>query len=170
MSIKMVEISYLAIFHAYEYPASTCSHCSSVLSLGSFILCPFFRLPWPVSTELLWRTRRQLWVPLKWCWVCYQVQEELRDSQNWSVFQPYLTINMTTKEHLSVSLHLVSIFVLIMQVPLQTALDMVLTGKNIKPDKAKKLGLVDHLVDPLGGSRSNQSVGNNFSIWWNCIV
>lgn len=39
-----------------------------------------------------------------------------------------------------------------MQVPLQTALDMVLTGKNIKPDKAKKLGLVDHLVDPLGGS------------------
>lgn len=77
---------------------------------------------------------------------------------------PALSHNMTTKEHLSVSLHLVSIFVLIMQVPLQTALDMVLTGKNIKPDKAKKLGLVDHLVDPLGGSRSNQSVGNNFSI------
>lgn len=76
---------------------------------------------------------------------------------------PALSHNMTTKEHLSVSLHLVSIFVL-MQVPLQTALDMVLTGKNIKPDKAKKLGLVDHLVDPLGGSRSNQSVGNNFSI------
>ncbi|XP_061180899.1 trifunctional enzyme subunit alpha, mitochondrial-like [Saccostrea echinata] len=35
-------------------------------------------------------------------------------------------------------------------VPMQTALDMVLTGKNIKADKAKKLGLVDHLVDPLG--------------------
>lgn len=52
----------------------------------------FFRLPWPVSTELLWRTRRQLWVPPKWCWVCYQVPEELRDSQNWSVSQPYLTI------------------------------------------------------------------------------
>lgn len=57
-----------------------------------------------------------------------------------------------------------------MQVPLQTALDMVLTGKNIKPDKAKKLGLVDHLVDPLGGSRSNQSAGNNSYIWQNSIV
>lgn len=31
-----------------------------------------------------------------------------------------------------------------------TALDMQLTGKNIKADKAKKLGLVDLLVDPLG--------------------
>lgn len=30
------------------------------------------------------------------------------------------------------------------------ALDMALTGKNIKADKAKKLGLVDLLVDPLG--------------------
>lgn len=146
MSIKMVIISYRAIFHADEYPASTCSHCCSVLSLGSFILCPFFRLPWPVSTELLWRTRRQLWVPLKWCWVCYQVQEELRDSQNWSVFQPYLTIWQPK----NIYQYLYN-FVLIMQVPLQTALDMVLTGKNIKPDKAKKLGLVDHLVDPLGG-------------------
>ena len=27
---------------------------------------------------------------------------------------------------------------------------MMLTGKNVRPDKAKKLGLVDHLVDPLG--------------------
>lgn len=42
MSIKMVIISYRAIFYADEYPASTCSHCSSVLSLGSFILCPCF--------------------------------------------------------------------------------------------------------------------------------
>ncbi|XP_055593317.1 trifunctional enzyme subunit alpha, mitochondrial [Uranotaenia lowii] len=31
-----------------------------------------------------------------------------------------------------------------------TALDMALTGKNIKADKAKKLGLVDLLVNPLG--------------------
>lgn len=41
-------------------------------------------------------------------------------------------------------------WVFLLQVPIQTALDMVLTGKNLKPDKAKKLGLVDHLVDPLG--------------------
>ncbi|XP_056019992.1 trifunctional enzyme subunit alpha, mitochondrial-like [Ostrea edulis] len=34
--------------------------------------------------------------------------------------------------------------------PIQAALDMVLTGKNIRADKAKKMGLVDHLVDPLG--------------------
>ncbi|XP_053693292.1 trifunctional enzyme subunit alpha, mitochondrial [Sabethes cyaneus] len=31
-----------------------------------------------------------------------------------------------------------------------TALDMALTGKNVKADKAKKLGLVDMLVNPLG--------------------
>lgn len=30
------------------------------------------------------------------------------------------------------------------------ALDMALTGKTIKPDKAKKMGLVDELVNPLG--------------------
>eukprot|EP00600_Ochromonadales_sp_CCMP1393_P001899 CAMPEP_0174984558 /NCGR_PEP_ID=MMETSP0004_2-20121128/17796_1 /TAXON_ID=420556 /ORGANISM="Ochromonas sp., Strain CCMP1393" /LENGTH=700 /DNA_ID=CAMNT_0016236995 /DNA_START=214 /DNA_END=2316 /DNA_ORIENTATION=+ len=29
-----------------------------------------------------------------------------------------------------------------------TALDMMLTGKNVRPDKAKKLGLVDLVVDP----------------------
>ena len=27
---------------------------------------------------------------------------------------------------------------------------MMLTGKNIKADKAKKMGLVDAVVDPLG--------------------
>ncbi|XP_077976618.1 trifunctional enzyme subunit alpha, mitochondrial-like [Styela clava] len=32
----------------------------------------------------------------------------------------------------------------------QTALDMALTGKNIPAKKAKRLNLVDHLVDPLG--------------------
>ena len=31
-----------------------------------------------------------------------------------------------------------------------TALDMMLTGKNIKPVKAKKMGLVDATVEPLG--------------------
>jgi len=30
------------------------------------------------------------------------------------------------------------------------ALDMILTGKSVKADKAKKLGLVDMTVDPLG--------------------
>ncbi|CAM9826360.1 unnamed protein product [Ectocarpus fasciculatus] len=33
-------------------------------------------------------------------------------------------------------------------VGLQTALDMILTGKNIRPHKALKMGLVDQLVDP----------------------
>lgn len=31
-----------------------------------------------------------------------------------------------------------------------TALDMALTGKNVKADKAKKLGIVDLLVSPIG--------------------
>lgn len=35
-------------------------------------------------------------------------------------------------------------------VPLTDALDMCLTGKNIRADKAKKIGLVDALVDPIG--------------------
>lgn len=30
------------------------------------------------------------------------------------------------------------------------ALDMALTGKNIKPSKAKKMGLVNATVEPLG--------------------
>nr|XP_036846527.1 trifunctional enzyme subunit alpha, mitochondrial isoform X1 [Manis javanica]XP_036846528.1 trifunctional enzyme subunit alpha, mitochondrial isoform X2 [Manis javanica] len=30
------------------------------------------------------------------------------------------------------------------------AFDMMLTGRNIRADRAKKMGLVDHLVDPLG--------------------
>ncbi|KAK7504057.1 hypothetical protein BaRGS_00004789 [Batillaria attramentaria] len=34
--------------------------------------------------------------------------------------------------------------------PVPTALDMMLTGKTIKPDKAKKMGLVDQTVQPLG--------------------
>ncbi|KAL3912671.1 MAG: hypothetical protein SGPRY_008258 [Prymnesium sp.] len=35
-----------------------------------------------------------------------------------------------------------------------TALDMLLTGKTIKPDKAKKMGLVDFVVDPHALERS----------------
>jgi enoyl-CoA hydratase/long-chain 3-hydroxyacyl-CoA dehydrogenase len=35
-------------------------------------------------------------------------------------------------------------------VALPTALDMLLTGKNIRPDKAKKMGLVDQTIEPLG--------------------
>lgn len=30
----------------------------------------------------------------------------------------------------------------------QATLDMILTGKNIRPDKARKMGLVDLVVDP----------------------
>ena len=40
------------------------------------------------------------------------------------------------------------------QIGLPDALDIALTGKNVRAEKAKKLGLVDLLVDPLGpGSR-----------------
>lgn len=162
MSIKMVIISYLAIFYADEYRASTCSHCSSVLSLGSFILCPCFQVALACQYRIAVKNKKTaLGAPEVMLGLLPGAGGTQRLPKLVSV--PALSHNMTTKEHLSVSLHLVSIFVL-MQVPLQTALDMVLTGKNIKPDKAKKLGLVDHLVDPLGGSRSNQSVGNNFSI------
>lgn len=38
------------------------------------------------------------------------------------------------------------------QVGLPSAFDMMLTGRNIRADKAKKMGLVDHLVDPLGNN------------------
>ena len=38
----------------------------------------------------------------------------------------------------------------IIQVGVPAALDMCLTGKNIRADKAKKMGLVDSTVDPLG--------------------
>lgn len=36
------------------------------------------------------------------------------------------------------------------KIPLPDALDMMLTGKNIRANKAKKMGLVDALVEPLG--------------------
>ncbi|XP_062979754.1 trifunctional enzyme subunit alpha, mitochondrial [Elgaria multicarinata webbii] len=42
-------------------------------------------------------------------------------------------------------------------VGLPAAFDMMLTGRNIRADKAKKMGLVDQLVDPLGpGIKSPQ--------------
>lgn len=40
-------------------------------------------------------------------------------------------------------------------VGLPNALDMMLTGRNIKADKAKKMGLVDQLVNPLGPGLSS---------------
>ena len=39
---------------------------------------------------------------------------------------------------------------IIIQVGVPAALDMCLTGKNIRADRAKKMGLVDSTVDPLG--------------------
>jgi len=39
---------------------------------------------------------------------------------------------------------------LVRQTSLPTALDMMLTGKTLKADKAKKLGLIEQLVEPLG--------------------
>ena len=41
--------------------------------------------------------------------------------------------------------------------PIPTALDMMLTGKTIKADKAKKMGLVDQVVQPLGKWRTTDS-------------
>ena len=35
-------------------------------------------------------------------------------------------------------------------VSIANAFDMMLTGKNIRPDKAKKMGLVDQVIEPLG--------------------
>ena len=37
-----------------------------------------------------------------------------------------------------------------LQIGLPDALDLSLTGKNVRADKAKRLGLVDLLVEPLG--------------------
>ena len=45
----------------------------------------------------------------------------------------------------------------LLQIGLPDALDMALTGKNVRAEKAKKLGLVDLLVDPLGpGLKSSE--------------
>lgn len=41
------------------------------------------------------------------------------------------------------------------EVGLPAAFDMMLTGRNIRADKAKKMGLVHQLVDPLGTSAWN---------------
>ncbi len=44
-----------------------------------------------------------------------------------------------------------------------TALDLALTGKTLKADKAKKLGLVDLLVDPIGpGIHDSQTNTMNY--------
>jgi len=43
-------------------------------------------------------------------------------------------------------------------VGMQAALDMMLTGKNIRPDKAKKMGLVDVVVDPNALERTAVAV------------
>lgn len=41
------------------------------------------------------------------------------------------------------------------KIGLPSAFDMMLTGRNIRADKAKKMGLVDQLVDPLGKKEYN---------------
>ena len=45
-------------------------------------------------------------------------------------------------------------------VSISTALDMMLTGKNLKASKAKKLGLVDHIIDPIGVGLKNIEENN----------
>lgn len=44
--------------------------------------------------------------------------------------------------------------------PLQDALDLLLSGKQVKADKAKKLGLVHTLVEPLGPGESGPASEN----------
>ena len=39
---------------------------------------------------------------------------------------------------------------IVAQIPLDQAFDMILTGKNVRPSKARKLGLVDVVVNALG--------------------
>lgn len=46
--------------------------------------------------------------------------------------------------------HLDECVCVLLQVGLPSAFDMMLTGRNIRADKAKKMGLVHQLVDPLG--------------------
>lgn len=46
-------------------------------------------------------------------------------------------------------------------VALPTALDMMLTGKTLKPKKAKSVGLVDRLVEPLGPGIESSSVNTH---------
>ncbi|CAD5209455.1 unnamed protein product [Bursaphelenchus xylophilus] len=46
-------------------------------------------------------------------------------------------------------------------VSLPNALDMVLTGKTINPRKAKSIGLVDRLVEPLGPGVEDQAVSTH---------
>jgi len=43
-------------------------------------------------------------------------------------------------------------------VSLPNALDMMLTGKNIRPDKAKKMGLVNQTIEPLGPGAGDPKV------------
>ena len=38
----------------------------------------------------------------------------------------------------------------VIQVSIPNAMDMMLTGKNIRADKAKKMGFVDHVIDSVG--------------------
>lgn len=46
-------------------------------------------------------------------------------------------------------------------VDIQTALQMMLTGKVLRPDKAKKLGLVDHLIQPIGPGLTDPLTGTH---------
>lgn len=95
-----------------------------------------FRLHQVVNIGLQHVTQRLCWGYLKYCWGYYQELEGHRDSQD-----QYVARNMQNSMPLSLYFY---------QIGLPDALDIALTGKNIRADKAKKLGLVDLLVDPLG--------------------
>ena len=55
-----------------------------------------------------------------------------------------------------------------LQVGIPSAFDMMLTGRNIRADKAKKMGLVHQLVDPLGKTgveHDSKSPRGNSASW-----
>lgn len=146
--------------------ASCCTWWTKLGILTRTVLC--FSLPLPVSTELQQRARKQFSGLLKWCWGFCLELVVLKDSLRWwdiVEYQCALKFQMFTPPPetcclLPVFIHLVpkrpqswcsnigASFCL--QVGLPSAFDMMLTGRNIRADKAKKMGLVDQLVDPLG--------------------
>ena len=52
-----------------------------------------------------------------------------------------------------------------MKVGLPDALDIALTGKNVRADKAKKLGLVDQIVVPLGTLTPSHTLAHTCTVF-----
>lgn len=87
----------------------TCSHCSSVLSLGSFILCPFFQVALACQYRIAVKNKKTaLGAPEVMLGLLPGAGGTQRLPKLVSV--PALSHNMTTKEHLSVSLQFCSYY------------------------------------------------------------